>query len=138
MNRADVELALNYFKHSESQCWRLQAGKLSTFRLPSFPYCFSLELLSHSLDGVSALGQQRLIQMLFGLLIGSLQRQMNEGSLGGTFKCTKGPSKRKSKSVKPITETSGKIIPCHFVASCDQQQNGNRVGQNSSMSLQLI
>lgn len=40
-----------------------------TLGLSRFPYCFSLELLSHSLDGVSALGQQGLIQMLFGLLI---------------------------------------------------------------------
>lgn len=61
-----------------------------TCRLPGFPYCFSLELLPHSLDGVSALGQQRLIQMLFGLLIGGLQRQTDEGHLGGTFEGTKG------------------------------------------------
>lgn len=55
-----------------------------------FPYCFSLELLSHSLDGVSALGQQSLIQMLFGLLVCSLRCKINEGNLGGTLKCTGG------------------------------------------------
>lgn len=49
---------------------------MKTFeRLWGFSYCFSLELLSHSLDGVSALGQQGLVQMLFGLLIGSLRHK---------------------------------------------------------------
>ncbi len=42
---------------------------------PAASYRLALELLSHSLDGVSALGQQGLIQMLFGLLIRRLHNR---------------------------------------------------------------
>lgn len=38
-----------------------------------FSHRLTLEFLSHSLDGVSAFGQQGLIQMLFGLFVGGLQ-----------------------------------------------------------------
>lgn len=39
---------------------------------PAESYRLSLELLFHCLDGVSALGQQGLIQMFFGFLISCL------------------------------------------------------------------
>lgn len=55
-------------------------------------YSFTLQLLSHSLDGIPALSQQGLIQMLFGLLIGSLhkRRMILDGSVNTAVWCTWG------------------------------------------------